>query len=159
MDFPSQYCIVYMLPLLWSGFCLSLCTCPTGSAHTGTGTIIGACQPPSLYAACMHPDTPRSSALFATLCDVVDVQNVCHLCQLSEHATANCLLLCSMIVDGVTGRVLHAQSAPGARGPAVAHLSENTAVVQLWDTNAARCGVPVWFGSKISHTSFDMISV
>lgn len=43
-----------------------------------------------------------------------------------------------MLVDAVTGRVLHSQSAPGARGPATALLSENTAVVQLWDASSAR---------------------
>jgi len=43
-----------------------------------------------------------------------------------------------MLVDAVTGRVLHSQSAPGARGPATALLSENTAVVQLWDSSSAR---------------------
>ena len=44
----------------------------------------------------------------------------------------------SRLVDAVTGRVLHAQSQPGLRGPAAALLSENLAVVQLWDEKAAR---------------------
>jgi hypothetical protein len=44
-----------------------------------------------------------------------------------------------MLVDAVTGVILHRQTAPSCRGPAVATLVENLAVVQLWDSATSRC--------------------
>ncbi|KAJ9518790.1 hypothetical protein QJQ45_026065 [Haematococcus lacustris] len=43
-----------------------------------------------------------------------------------------------LLVDAVTGAVLHRQSAPGCRGPALALMSENLGVVQLWDAASSR---------------------
>lgn len=44
----------------------------------------------------------------------------------------------AMVVDTVTGRVLHQQHHAHACGPVAASLFDNQAVVQFWDMKASR---------------------